>query len=145
MKNKLLFAAVFWWLGGVAALSAQVYLNPEYGAKSFPQVEITRIEITKKYTIVSFYFDSQDQYQAGGWIALSKNMYIKDATTHKKHYLIKSENIPVLPEKLNFKGNYQRRFKAYFPPINPTTKMVHIIEEATNGFNFYKITLIPMA
>lgn len=124
---------------------AQVYVNPPYGVKSLKEVEITKIEITDKYTIVSFYFDSKDAYQYGGWIALSKNMYIKNAKTHKKHYLIKASNIPLLPKRLDFAGKYKRAFKAYFPPINPGTKMIHIIEEATNGFNFHHIKLKPIA
>lgn len=124
---------------------AQIYLNPKYGAKSLKEVEITKIEITSKYTIISFSFDSKDAYQYGGWIALSKKMYIKDAKTHKKKYLIKASNIPLLPKKINFQGRYKRKFKAYFPPISPSTQMIHIIEEATNGFNFYKIKLKAMA
>ncbi len=129
---------------GINSVKAQMYLNPTYGAKSMKQVEITKIQITNKYTIISFAFDSKGEYVNGGWISLSKNMYIKDATTHKKHYLIKAHNITVLPEKIEFSGQYKRSFKAYFPSINPGTKMIHIIEEATNGFNFYKIKLKPI-
>lgn len=142
MKHLLLIG-IFLSFGAVTT-NAQIYLNPTYGAKSMKQVEITKIQITDKYTIISFSFDSKGEYVNGGWISLSKNMYIKDATTHKKHYLIKAYNITVLPEKIEFSGKYQRKFKAYFPSINPGTKMIHIIEEATNGFNFYKITLKPI-
>jgi hypothetical protein len=111
------------------------------------EVEITKIEITDKYTIVDFYFytGKNGRYEAGGWIALSRNMYIKEAGTHKKHYLLKASNIPILPERLDFSGEYKRRFKAYFPPIKVGTRKVHIIEEATNGFNFYDIQLKPAA
>lgn len=142
--KKILLATLFSFCLAIIA-NAQVYINPTYGAKSLKEVEITKIEITSKYTIVHFYFDSKDKYPYGGWIALSKNMYIKNAKTHKKHYLIKAGNIPILPKKLDFKGRYKRKFKAYFPPINPATEMIHIIEEATNGFNFYKIKLKPIA
>jgi hypothetical protein len=135
----------------IITAKAQIYLTPTYGAKSMTSVEITKIQITDKYTIVSFYFDSQVDEMSAGWISLSKNMYIKDAKTHKKHYLIKAHNITILPEKINFAGKYQRKFKAYFPSINPATEMIHIIEEPTSeeetlqGFNFYKITLKPVA
>ncbi len=129
----------------VTLANAQIYLNPNYGSKSLKEVKITKIQITSQYTIIDFYFNSGNAYPSGGWIALSKNMYIKNATTHEKYYLIKASNIPILPERLDFKGKYTRKFKAYFPSINPTTKMIHIIEEATNGFNFYEIPLRPMA
>lgn len=141
--KKFLFITLLFFTSSI--VNAQVYINPTYGAKSLKEVEITKIEITSKYTIIHFYFDSKDKYPYGGWIALSKNMYIKNAKTHKKHYLIKSDNIPLLPNRLDFTGRYKRRFKAYFPPINPATEMIHIIEEATNGFNFYKIRLKPIA
>lgn len=141
--KKILFVTLFTFCIA-AATNAQVYINPTYDAKSLKEVEITKIEITNKYTIVHFYFDSGDKYPLG-WIALSKNMYIKNAKTHKKHYLIKAYNIPILPEKLHFEGPYKRKFKAYFPSINPGTEMIHIVEEATNGFNFFKIKLKPIA
>lgn len=129
----------------IQTIDAQTYINPKYAARSLKDVDITKIEITDKYTIVHFYFDSKTSFQMGGWIALAKNMYIKNAKTHKKYYLIKASNIPILPERLEFNGPYKRRFKAYFPSIDPATKEMHIIEEATNGFNFYKIKLKPLA
>jgi hypothetical protein len=142
MKKLLLMS---YFLFNFTILSnAQVYLNPNYGAKSLQEVEITKIEITDKYTIIHFYFETKDPKYAG-WISLSKNMYIKNAKTHEKHYLIKASNIPILPERLDFTGPYKRKFKAYFPSISPATETMHIIEEATNGFNFYKITLKPVA
>jgi hypothetical protein len=143
MKKLLLIGCLLFSFSILS--NAQVYLNPTYGAKSLKEVEITKIEITDKYTIVHFYFDSKEAYPYGGWIALSKNMYIKNAKTHTKHYLIKASNIPILPERLDFSGPYKRKFKAYFPPISPATETLHIIEEATNGFNFYKIKLKPIA
>lgn len=148
MKQLILIGTILSF--GTIAAKAQIYLNPTYGAKSMKQVEITKIQITDKYTIISFSFNSKGDYKDGGWISLSKNMYIKNATTHKKHYLIKAHNITILPEKIDFRGEYQRKFKAYFPSINPSTKMIHIIEEPTGeettlqGFNFYKITLKPI-
>ena len=143
MRKLLLIGCLFFSFSIIS--NAQVYMNPTYGAKSLKEVEITKIEITDRYTIVHFYFDSKDAYPVGGWIALSKKMYIKNAKTHKKHYLIKASNIPTLPKRLDFSGPYTRRFKAYFPPISPATETLHIIEEATNGFNFYKIKLKPIA
>ncbi|MFK7949996.1 MAG: hypothetical protein AB8G11_20570 [Saprospiraceae bacterium] len=142
--KKILLVTLFSFCVAIIT-NAQVYIKPTYGAKSLKEVEITKIEITNKYTIVHFYFDSKDKYPYGGWIALSKNMYIKNAKTHKKHYLIKSSNIPLMPKRLDFTGRYKRKFKAYFPPINPATEMIHIIEETENGFNFYKIKLKPIA
>ncbi len=148
MKQLLLIGTFLSFV--TISATAQIYLNPTYGAKSMKQVEITKIQITDKYTIISFSFNSKEKDMDAGWISLSKNMYIKDATTHKKHYLIKAFNITILPEKIEFVGEYKRAFKAYFPSINPSTKMIHIIEEPTSeeetlqGFNFYKITLKPM-
>jgi hypothetical protein len=142
MKKLLLIGCLLF--GFSISSNAQVYLNPTYGAKSLQEVEITKIEITDKYTIVHFYYDS-DEPTYVGWISLSKNMYIKNAKTHQKYYLIKAGNITILPEKINFTGPYKRKFKAYFPPISPATETLHIIEEAINGFNFYKIKLKPVA
>lgn len=133
-------------VGLVMMTTAQTYLKPKYAARALKEVEITKIEITDKYTIVSFHFESEGgTFELGGWIALDKNMYIKNALTHKKYYLIKAHNIPILPQRIDFQGKYSRSFKAYFPPISPATKTMHIIEEATNGFNFYKIRLKPLA
>ena len=67
-------------IGIVIGLSAQTYLKPKYAARALKSVEITKIQITKKYTIVSFHFKTgKGRFEGGGWIALDKNMYIKNA------------------------------------------------------------------
>ncbi|MFK7948408.1 MAG: hypothetical protein AB8G11_12530 [Saprospiraceae bacterium] len=124
---------------------AQVYTNPEYNGKSNSHIEILKVTITDKYTIVEF--RHENPYEYGGYVNIFPQTCIR-TNKGEKFKLQKVKNIPVAPYRHHFyKKGEVLRFKLFFPSINPSTKSIDIIESEgdSRAFNFYKIKLTPMA
>ncbi len=101
---------------------------------------ITQIETNSKNTIVSFRYTGQGN---GDWVQLNKSMYLQDASGEEKYNYVRSEGIPLRPEKLTTTvPNQQVNFKVYFEKLKPGTKNINVIERArsiadlNNGVNF---------
>lgn len=141
---KQLFTFAF-LIGIAASVFGQVYVNPKYTRKSNPHIEVLKITITDKYTIVEF--KHTNPYEYGGYCNIFPETVIR-TDKGKKFKLQKVKNIPVAPYRHNYdKKGESLRFKLYFPPINPATKSIDIVEFEGNrqAFNIYKIKLKPMA
>lgn len=128
--------------------SGQVYTDLTYDGKGNPHLEITKITITDKYTIVDFIH--YNPYAYGGWTHIMPNTFIRTPQTKEKLTLIKAQGIPIAPHRHIYKKVGETlRFRLYFPPINPSTEKLDIIEsEGINtdkAFNFYKVRLKPIA
>ena len=146
MKFLLLFFIIIF---SVPCVIGQTYLNPPFEGKSTAMVDITKIEFTKKYTIVYMSCTTPEEFSLGGWACITRSTYILDVNSKKKHKLIRSKGIPYCPNKYKFSGSYQTiNFKLYFPKINYDVRHIHIIEDlsnVTNPFNFYNVYLKPLA
>ena len=120
---------------------AQLYTNPIASKKSHPELEITQIEITDSYTIISLIVTNRRT--EGGWFCADNNIYIKNSNGTEVYELIKSENIPTCPDQFKFAYSGQTlEFKLYFPPISNKIKFIDLIENCSNAcFSFYGIIL----
>lgn len=127
------------------SIFGQVYINPQYAKKSNSHIELLKITITDKYTIVEF--SHENPYEYGGYANIFPETVIK-TNKGEAFKLQKVKGIPVAPYRHNYRTKGEvLRFKLYFPPINPTTKSLDIIEldGSNEAFNVYKIKLKPMA
>lgn len=123
----------------------QVYNRPVYEGRSIKEIEILKITINDKYTIVEC--EHINMY-GRGWVTAMANTFIRVSGKTQKYELIKTYKIPVFPSKHYYKKIGEKlRYKLYFPPINPSVEYLDIIEIEgfDKAFNFYKIKLKPVA
>lgn len=98
----------------------------------------------EEYTIVSFEHTASSDRD---WVLLNKEIYIQ-ANNDMKHFrYVKSENIPLKPERHRYtKAGEKLRFKVYFEKIPDNAKAIDIIERAGEAhyFNFYGLQLAAL-
>jgi hypothetical protein len=145
---RLLFLLVC-IVGLLPSTFGQTYINPPFEGKSTAMVDISKIEFTKKHTIVYMTCTTPKEFALGGWACITRTSYILDVAANKKYELIRSKGIPYCPNKYKFSGSYQTvKFKLYFPRIKHDIRHIHIIEDlsnTTNPFNFFNVYLKPLA
>lgn len=132
-----------------STLFAQSIKFPSVDSAEDPTTVITAIETNSNATIVSFKHTSPVK---GNWVQLNKSMYLQDANGEERYNYIKSEGIPLRPERFVSKeDNQEVIFKVYFEKLKPGTKSINIIERArsmfelNNGINFlnyFKVDLL---
>jgi hypothetical protein len=120
---------------------AQVIIQPNYGSKSHPTLNIVKIEMNQSGTIMSL--SVTNEVAGGGWFCADKNIYIKDLKTKKNYKLVKAENIPVCPESHQFnKVGEVLNFTLQFPALDKYSKYIDLIEGCNNAcFSFNGIIL----
>jgi hypothetical protein len=121
---------------------------PAVGYSEDHTTKITKVEVTKANTVVTFKHVMQGK---GAWVQLNKSMYLQDAKGEEKYNYIKSEGIPVRPKRLTSDKDYQEiEFKVYFEKLKPGTQEINVIERArsmpeqangTKFFNYYNVSL----
>lgn len=137
MKSTLLLTTslLFFVISGFS----QVYEKPYIESVGDRICFITKVELTKQHTIISF-----EHLNNNGWIRLDRNIYITTPDKKRYHY-IKSEGISISPEKYNFKPDEQRHsFTVYFDPLPADTRLFDVIEVEPGtkfDFNFYGVDL----
>ncbi len=143
-----LFLLVF----GIKTSFGQTFDAPIYDSKkTAKELRLSKIQITPKYTVCEMVytntFDPKANAGMPNYIYIINDMHIYDVKTQQKYYVIKTENIPMLPEKYGFKqAGEALRFKVYFPRIDPKkTFIFHILEDVDRGFKFYNVRLVPIA
>ncbi|MGB0984712.1 MAG: hypothetical protein ACPG19_11755 [Saprospiraceae bacterium] len=145
---RFLFLFIF-IIFSVPCAIGQSYQSPPFEGKSTAMVDITKIEITNKYTIVYMSCTTPEEFSFGGWACITRTAYILDVASNKRLKLIRSKGIPYCPNKYKFSGSHQTiKFKLYFPKINYDVRHIHIIEDLSNianPFNFYNVYLKPLA
>ena len=138
---------------GYLALSTQsisndgnrVIFSPHYLSKEVEEIEISKIETTNEYTIVSFVYKAPSKFGNEGWIRLSKDIYLKETNGDRKYYLLKAIGIPLAPDKYYTKelGSIIY-FSAYFDRIANNINQFDIIEcpdSKAGCFNFYGVNI----
>jgi hypothetical protein len=125
------------WSGNV---NSQTITKPNYALKSHETLEISKVDITPTATLI--YFTVENKRNEGGNFCADKNIYLIYPDS-KRLRLTKASNIPVCPDTYNFKSIGEKlQFTLEFPPLNPVTKWIDIIEEcSSNCFWFYGVTL----
>jgi len=119
-------------------------LNPSVESQGERSVRVQKIEITKSYTIVSFVHTNLSQGEM--WIQIMPSIKIIGAFGKRTFKFIKTEGIPVAPEKFTYTKYGQRKyFRVYFEKLDPGIEKVDIFE-CTNTdlyvcFNFYGVKI----
>lgn len=119
---------------------SQVIDKPNYALKSHETLEISKVDITPKATLI--YFTVENKRSEGGSFCADKNIYIIYPDGSRLN-LTHAHDIPVCPDTYKFKSVGEKlQFTLEFPPLKPGTKWIDIIENCTsNCFWFYGVTL----
>ena len=149
---KQIFFMLFSLVFTIKTSFAQVFDAPIYDSKkTTKELRLIKVQVTKQYTICDMVYtnayDSKASEGVPNYIYIINDMHIYDVKTQQKYYVIKTENIPMLPEKYGFKqAGEALRFRVYFPRIDPKkTFIFHILEDVDRGFKFYNVRLVPIA
>lgn len=138
MKTKIILLLL---LISTFSAWAQTIVSPTYSRRDNVSLKITEIENTSEYTILKGVYENILNY---GWACINNTTYLKDCKSGNKYPIIKSEGLPVSPERHKFtKENEIIHFKFYFPTIGNDVEMVDMIEDEASktSFNFYGIAL----
>jgi hypothetical protein len=140
MKIRFSVSGLFFFLAFPAVIFSQTFNKPNVALKSHQTLEILKVDVTAKSTVVSL--SIENKRSEGGSFCADKKIYIlyPDGT---RLNLTKSKNIPVCPQTYNFKSIGEKLlFTLEFPPLKAGTKWVDIIEDcSSNCFWFYGVTL----
>jgi hypothetical protein len=118
---------------------SQTIENPNSALKSHETLLISKIELSKEKTVV--HFSIENRIENGNFCA-DRNIYLADQEG-KKYQIHKTSGIPVCPDSYKFRNIGEVvRFTLEFPPLEPGTKWIDIIENCSeNCFWFYGVTL----
>ncbi len=126
--------------------SSLLFNKPEFKS-STGIAELLRITVTPAHTKVDFGYQTTDYYIKGGWVRIGKNTFIRIISTGEKLLMRSSDNIPMAPNRLDFKTTKDwLYFSLYFPPLPLNTEEIDLIEAEkgnASDFNYYKIKLNP--
>jgi hypothetical protein len=147
LKSLLLFITLC-----PAIAYCQSVTMPAVGYFEDPTTTLTKVEVTKTNTIVTF---KHILYNIGAWVELNKSIYLQDANGEEKYNYVKSEGVPLRPNKLTAtKRNQEVEFKVWFKKVKPGTKAINVIERArslpdqrgnNHYFNYYNVSLTKSA
>jgi thiol-disulfide isomerase/thioredoxin len=113
--------------------------TPVFDVWSTSILEIDKIEMTDSATI----FHIQAFFQAGRWITISPEAFIRESGTDEKSAILKAEGI-TLGEELVMPESGEASFKLYFPPLKPEATKIDFIECESDGcFSIWGIHLMP--
>lgn len=126
--------------------SGKCYLvNIDSRNKKNENPQILRILLSRQYTQIDFGYTAPWIYEHGGWIDISPDTYIQVKGNVKKYSLKEAQNIPLAPNRLNFKSTQDWQvFSLFFEPIPLNDCTINLIEKekpSSNDFNFYNIKL----
>ncbi|MCU0340116.1 MAG: OmpA family protein [Spirosomaceae bacterium] len=135
-------------------------LSPYIERQSQNYVEMTKVELTETYTIISFIYKNPER---GGrnseldrvfpgifresstqWIQIDpRSRLYKPGDAAKKFRFVKAEGIPVSPDSLIVKPGQEVRFKVYFRRLDPGIEVFDFFEGQNNGrqqfWNYYGV------
>jgi len=119
----------------------QIYENPVAAQQSHADLKIEKIEISNENTIITL--SITNQLQSGGWFCASENITLKNSKGDQEFKLLRSENIPICPQKYDFKRKGEiLRFTLFFPPIDKNITFLDLIENCDEAcFSFQGIIL----
>lgn len=119
---------------------AQTIKSPTYTRNNARSISLSEIERTQEYTIIRGIYDNG---ATPGWVNIGNTTYIKDCRTGKEFNIIKTEGLPMSPDKYTTQSNEKVKFAFYFPPIESDIEMIDMIEEENSdqSFNIYGIAL----
>lgn len=108
--------------------------------KNVDYCRITRVVNIENKTIIEFEYTSP--YQVDGWINISGDTHIYDATNGEKLKLIGVWNTEISPKRKDVPYNEKIRFQLTFERLKNNSKNINIIEcERDSCFNFYGVSI----
>jgi len=119
---------------------SQEFSKPNFALKSHETLEITRVVLNDKSTIIHLIVENKRS--EGGSFCADKKIYILYPDGSRLN-ILKANNIPVCPDAYKFKNVGEKlSFSLEFPPLKQGTKWIDIIEDCSqNCFWFYGVTL----
>lgn len=110
-----------------------------------PQAKITleTVEvINNKKTVLYFSAEGNPKYANGGWICIGSDHYIIDPLTAKKYRLLKTNKLPICPNKHHFqKVDQKHKFSIEFEAISTNTRSLNFVDDNDSSWNLYGIDL----
>ncbi len=119
-------------------------LYPTIESQGEKSVRVQKIEISNTYTIVSFVHTNLSQGEM--WIQIMPSIKIIGAFGKRTFKFIKTEGIPVAPDKYTYTNHGQRKyFRVYFEKLDPGVEKFDIFECINTDqyvcFNFYGVKI----
>ena len=108
--------------------------------KNFDYCRITRVVNKENETIIEFEYTSP--FQKDGWINISGDTHIYDATNGEKLKLIGVWNTEISPKRKDVPYNEKITFQLTFERLKNNSQNINIIEcERDSCFNFYGVSI----
>lgn len=108
--------------------------------------QLLRIIISDDYTRIDFGYISTGYYIKGGWVRISPKTFFRNCKTHEIFPLTKADNIPLSPNKFEFKTTIDwLYYSLYFPTMPIEDLIIDVIEsepQTPTTFNFYGVKLL---
>lgn len=135
MKN-LLFVLLF--MGFVGAVSAQTVIeNPKYGISPTNYLRLTKIELTREATILSF----SVKIPMNSWVAVHQKSYIQPVGDTTKLYVIKAEGVD-MTKPINWEeGKDKISYRLFFPRLDPKVSKIDFGEPIENAWQIFDIVV----
>lgn len=135
MKKQ--FATIFLFCLAIFVSGQKVIENPKYGFGSAKNAQITKIELTDSFTILSFHINIP-QYN---WVAIHEESYIQPAGDTTKLYIIKAEGAEIA-KRINWEeGKDEVSYKLFFPKIDSKIARLDFGEPVKNSWKFYDLEI----
>ena len=118
---------------------SQSFIQPNYGLKSHETLEISKIEINLKNTLI--YMSIENRIQGGSFCADNDIFMIYPDGSRAR--LISASGIPACPDSYKFRTIGEKLdFVLQFPALREGASWIDIVEECSeNCFSFYGVTL----
>ena len=112
---------------------------PTYRCNNIPDLKITKIAYSSDSTRIELLLTHPLEE---GWAGIERTTYLYDSIHKKKYYLLKADNISIMPNitQLHHRGE-QLKFALIFPGIPRNVTYVDLIEGKDSPWKFYKIKL----
>ncbi len=125
-------------MGFVGAVSAQTIIeNPKYGMSPTSYLRLTKIELTREATILSFTV----KIPMGGWVAVHQKSYIQPVGDTTKLYVIKAEGVD-MTKMINWQeGKDKISYRLFFPRLDPKVSKIDFGEPVENAWQIFDIAV----
>jgi len=135
MKN-LLFVLLF--MGFVGVVSAQTVIeNPKFGMSPTSHLRLTKIELTREATILSFTV----KIPMSNWVAVHQKSYIQPVGDTTKLYVIKAEGVD-MTKIINWQeGKDIISYRLFFPRLDPKVSKIDFGEPIENAWQIFDIVI----
>ncbi len=125
-------------MGFFGVVSAQTIIeNPKYGMSPTSHLRLTKIELTREATILSFTV----KIPMGNWVAVHQKSYIQPVGDTTKLYVIKAEGVD-MTKVINWQeGKDIISYRLFFPRLDPKVSKIDFGEPIENAWQIFDIVI----